>query len=146
MAAAGSVTSGVGRKIATIQALERWDEAHAEVVAQAERRPARLDELLEEPSRGPEPHAEVEQPAAGGPLDEDAVPPDLAWGAAVHGDGQQRCYCASMRDTGWISFHCLWFFSCTKVPVIATCVPTGGIVVWSVNPAHAGFASRCVTL
>src|SRR5207244_800035 len=99
----------VGRKIATIQALERWDEAHAEVVAQAERRAARLDELLEEPSRGPEPHAEVEQPTVGGPCDADAVPPDPAWGAAVDGDRQQRCYCASMRDTGWISFQCLWF-------------------------------------
>ena len=78
----------MGREIATIQAFERRDEAHPEIVAQAERRAPGLHELLEEPARGPEPHAEVEQPAARGPLDENAVPPDLSGGAAVHGDGK----------------------------------------------------------
>jgi len=32
-----------------------------------------------------------------------------------------------MLDTGWISFHFPWFFSLTNVPLIATCVPIGGI-------------------
>ncbi len=31
-------------------------------------------------------------------------------------------------------------------PVIATCLPTAGIVEWSVNPAHAGFGSVWVTV
>src|SRR5437773_8903958 len=82
----GPETGVVQREIAPVQALERWDEAHAEVVAQAERRAAGLDELLEELPRGPEAHAEVEQPAAGIPFEQDAVAADLTRGAAVDGD------------------------------------------------------------
>src|SRR2546425_11268710 len=49
---------------------------------------ARLHELLEEPAGRPEAHPEVEQPASRGPFERDSVPPDLAGGAAVDGDGE----------------------------------------------------------
>src|SRR2546423_15678744 len=37
-------------------------------------------------------------------------------------------YRASMRKTGGISVDFLWFFSCPNLPVIATCVPRGGMI------------------
>jgi hypothetical protein len=86
IAIAGPEVGIVGREIVAVQPLERRDEPHPQVVAQAERRAARLHEFFEEASHGPEPHAEIEQPAAVGPLEEDPIATDLAGGAAVDGE------------------------------------------------------------
>src|SRR5919108_1956968 len=115
-AIAGPQPRIVGREIAAVQAFERWDEAHPEIVTQAERGAARLHELLEEPSGGPEPHAEVEQPAACGPLDEDAVPTDLPGSAAVHRDGKAAVRHANTLNGRGSSDHGLLHWCVTPPP------------------------------
>src|SRR5439155_1811637 len=88
IAIASPKTRVVRRQSVAVQALEGRNQTHAEVVAQAERGAAGLHELLEELPGGPEPHAEIEQPAPGGRFDEDPVSPDLSGGATVDSDGK----------------------------------------------------------
>jgi hypothetical protein len=80
----------VAPEVVTVQSLERRQELHAEVVAQAEGGPAGLHELLEVAGDGTETGAEVEQPGGAIPREQDAVAADLAGGAAEDGDGYGR--------------------------------------------------------
>src|SRR4029077_4744149 len=90
--------------------------------------------------------------ADGNPLGESLRAPahlhDIGLGRLVHSYSELGglSYCCTIRDTGWISLQCLWFFSFTSVPVIATWAPTGGMTVWSTNPWQLGFASVCDTV
>ena len=87
-AIAGPQPRIVGREVVAVEAFERGDQTHAEVVAHAQCRAARLYEFLEELPGGPEAHAEIEQPAPLGPLQQDPVATDLTGGAAIDGNGE----------------------------------------------------------
>ena len=84
-AVAGPQVRLVGPEVVAVEALERRQQLHPEIVAQPQRRRPRLDELGEVLAGGAEADAEVEQPAGAVPLEQDAVAADLA-GTAVEGD------------------------------------------------------------
>jgi len=70
----------VGAEVGAVEAVERREEAHAQVIAQAEGGAARFDELFEESAGLAEAGAEVEEPAVLGPFEKDAVAADFARG------------------------------------------------------------------
>lgn len=74
-----SVWTGVG----AVEAVERREEVHPQVVAQAEGGATGFDEFFEELAGLAEPGTKVEEPAGLRPLEEDAVAADFPRGGTV---------------------------------------------------------------
>lgn len=86
----------VGAKVGAVEAVERREETHTQVVAQAEGGASRFDELFEELAGLAEAGAEVEEPAALRPFEEDTVAADFA-GTTVQSDSNRSLHGDNVR-------------------------------------------------